>query len=353
MKNLIVFVFSFISILSQQSIKLKNTEANPFNFKKTMTLIEKNEGFYEEVISTVGPDGRFYIFDRGNQVCSQFDENGTFIRFIGKPGNGPGEFNAFVQKLFATKDRIIFLNFGRRVISFYDTDGNFIKDVTHQNFTSAYFTSDILEIDQRIHIYQLNKYREFIFSKDGNIIDILKSEVKKPKKKPSAFMTTDHPVDVVRFNDGFIRSFNGPFKIDLIDESRTLIKQFGIDFKRIPIRDITNIYGRQHRTWFNSLTDENEKMETLKRWEKEKDEMGGHFSDIVLLLGVSNDHLFLQLRTESMNMFKIAIISTQYELVQIEEIQSSEITSAVVINGHLLINQTNDDVGPFVDVYKL
>jgi len=56
---------------------------------------EESEDYMFSDIShiTVDSDGRIYILDRRESHVKLFDQNGKYIRTIGRKGQGPGEFN--------------------------------------------------------------------------------------------------------------------------------------------------------------------------------------------------------------------------------------------------------------------
>lgn len=95
------------------------------------------------VMVATNKNGHMYVMDRGSLRIIELDEQGHFVRQIGKQGEGPGEFvrltNICVlddQRLVATESRR-----GATILNFFDPQGNFIKRIdaipNGINFTSS------------------------------------------------------------------------------------------------------------------------------------------------------------------------------------------------------------------------
>ena len=119
-------------------------------------------------------ENHFYILDQvlGKGVFV-FDENGNFIRRIGRIGKGPGEYdvpNDMAIDMFSGR-LLIFCNNSKKLIA-YDFNGNFIEEVKLKSYIDGF---SILNNDL-IAVYHDNnspfddiKYKLELISKDGNI----------------------------------------------------------------------------------------------------------------------------------------------------------------------------------------
>lgn len=73
------------------------------------------------------PNGNIIVNDQKVNQLFMFDDQGNFIKKIGRAGQGPGEFgNPFCMT--TTSDSIIVADNSNMRIQYYDLDGNFIRD---------------------------------------------------------------------------------------------------------------------------------------------------------------------------------------------------------------------------------
>lgn len=73
------------------------------------------------------PNGNIIVNDQKVKQIFMFDERGSFIKKIGRAGQGPGEFgNPFCMT--TTSDSIIVADNSNMRIQYYDLEGNFIRD---------------------------------------------------------------------------------------------------------------------------------------------------------------------------------------------------------------------------------
>lgn len=88
---------------------------------------EDGSAFQFVRIAGVVVDGqRVYVRDEGSQFVRQFDSGGRFVRNVGRPGAGPGEF----QGLFAIgtlADTLWAIDVAQRRVSMFNSDGRFIR----------------------------------------------------------------------------------------------------------------------------------------------------------------------------------------------------------------------------------
>jgi hypothetical protein len=68
-----------------------------------------------------------YIVDRQDFQIKVFSPEGSFIRSIGKQGEGPGEFQAIGYVTFVPDGRLLVMDFRSRRTSLFDIAGNFIS----------------------------------------------------------------------------------------------------------------------------------------------------------------------------------------------------------------------------------
>ena len=124
---------SILIVLSPLFIKADNVrlsatpEKSNFAYEEIITLMDEEEGYYDNIMSNVMPNGNYIVMDIGNKTINVYDNKAELITSFGKEGNGPGEFNR-PRFLFTAKDRIIVGEWRRTQI--FDGKGKFINEVT-------------------------------------------------------------------------------------------------------------------------------------------------------------------------------------------------------------------------------
>jgi hypothetical protein len=104
----------------------------------------------------VDEQGSIYILDGKNYRVQAFDATGKFLRTIGRKGQGPGDLDSpHYLSLNRTSDELLVLH-GSRRLSFFRTEGTFIRQLNINNSIRAQF-------DSRGQIYLIEQAR----SKDG------------------------------------------------------------------------------------------------------------------------------------------------------------------------------------------
>ena len=81
----------------------------------------------------MGRDGNFYVQDNGNFRIAVFDNDGEYIRSIGREGEGPGEFY-MAGILWIHEETIAVLDEMNRRTSLFHTDGTFIESRSLADF---------------------------------------------------------------------------------------------------------------------------------------------------------------------------------------------------------------------------
>lgn len=89
---------------------------------------EEDENYMFSDIShiTVDNDGRIYILDRRESHVKLFDQDGKYVRTIGRQGQGPGELNNPIFVYFP-RNELLVTQFER--LSFFSPEGEFLRSV--------------------------------------------------------------------------------------------------------------------------------------------------------------------------------------------------------------------------------
>ena len=95
---------------------------------------------------TMGPDGRTYAIDFGNQHIVVLGGDGAFERHIGRHGRGPGEFDGPLSMAWDHRGRLWVADGWNRRYTVFDTTGTVIKTVPRR-ITSMLGWSQLLRAD--------------------------------------------------------------------------------------------------------------------------------------------------------------------------------------------------------------
>ena len=112
---------------------------------------EREEYIFMEMSRTaIDDDGNIYILDRRGAQIKVFDSRGTYLRAIGKRGQGPGEFQNPIEMFITPHHEIMVEDFGNRRLSFYTLEGKHLRD---QNFGDMLLGK--IDIDPEGNVYAM------------------------------------------------------------------------------------------------------------------------------------------------------------------------------------------------------
>ena len=94
----------------------------------------ENYMFGNQVFVNTDKDGNFYVTDSDRRTVRKFDSNGDFIQSIGRPGQGPGEFQKIGAVRFDSEGNIYLYDAGNQRISFLDKEGSYKKSIKAPSF---------------------------------------------------------------------------------------------------------------------------------------------------------------------------------------------------------------------------
>ena len=108
---------------------------------------------------SVSPNGDVMVWDRKSFVFRLFNDNGKFIRKVGRKGAGPGEYNHVNGSSFGPDGRFYVWDGANARLNVYKSDGDFEKQVMHP--VRGLQTNDALSIDNQgrawFRIFMLDK----------------------------------------------------------------------------------------------------------------------------------------------------------------------------------------------------
>ena len=90
---------------------------------------EKDEQMFQSIHTLdVDEEGQFFIVDEQAANIKVFDQNGGFVKTIGRKGQGPGEFGMPISLFLTRQEQIIVNDMGQRKILYFDKNGNYLKE---------------------------------------------------------------------------------------------------------------------------------------------------------------------------------------------------------------------------------
>ena len=102
-------------------------------FEEELT-IGKSEGPEEYLINsirsfTIDDEGNTYILDSKPYRIKVFDEDGKYLRSIGRSGQGPGELQGPWNILFTVQKEIMVKDDSKGALLFFSVDGQFLREI--------------------------------------------------------------------------------------------------------------------------------------------------------------------------------------------------------------------------------
>ncbi len=98
-------------------------------YTECIELENTPEAAFSTIDCIVCQDDRYFIFDKyGSNKLLMFDDRGRFVRQIGRPGHGPGEY-VRLESFSIRNDTVFALDANGQKILVYDIDGQHLRDI--------------------------------------------------------------------------------------------------------------------------------------------------------------------------------------------------------------------------------
>jgi len=268
-------------------------------------IIKGSEDIEEQMFQTiitlgVNEQGDMYILDEQAGNIKVFDQNGSFLKTIGKKGQGPGEFGMPISLAITPDHNIVVNDMGQRKILFFNKEGNYIKQLSIADkflFFGPMVTStgDLIAshtIPQNGPVTELKKFNQELESS----LTFTSIPVDKP---PVVNIFVARSLSSLRWtltdNDEIIwgNIKNPEYELFVHDQEGTLIKKIALDYDPLPItaEDEDNLieetFGQSpmRDQWdvrfpdtyppYMGFSVDDEGRIFVRRYEKQKDEQGG------------------------------------------------------------------------------
>jgi hypothetical protein len=90
---------------------------------------DENYMFGSQVLLNTDDEGNFYVTDWDRRMVKKYDSDGHFLQSIGRPGQGPGEFQDISEVKFGVEGNIYLNDAKSRRISLLNKEGDYIKGI--------------------------------------------------------------------------------------------------------------------------------------------------------------------------------------------------------------------------------
>jgi hypothetical protein len=115
----------------------------------------------------------FYVVDRDEKAVYKYSEDGRFLRKVGRPGQGPGEFQEPCSICVDARDVVFILDGSNRRIEVFDANDDYLRSIRIPNFPIGNWRRLAVDEDHNIYIsgYYPNEDRVLSkFSQEGEFI---------------------------------------------------------------------------------------------------------------------------------------------------------------------------------------
>ena len=128
--------------------------------------------------------GHVYVLDAGSTRVLEFDSAGSFIRAIGRKGDGPGEFQWGM--LAVVRDTLVLQDGGEARMSLFDSTGRYIRSFHSECCFGGQFFADTAGL-LYVRTYPKDRQSDDVaflrFRTDGSLVDTIELHSPQPVKK--------------------------------------------------------------------------------------------------------------------------------------------------------------------------
>jgi len=199
----------------------------------------------------VGEGGKIYVSDWGVTNVRGFDEDGQYIRTIGRKGQGPGEFET-IRFCLSSDGKTYFMDVVNSRISILDAEGNFISSFKALNLSTGhfpiysdkdnniYFSREFRrEKDRyRMTIHRCNPSGEELLNYGEFLGDRLILHERDGKMMQSRRSVSPITVWIVTHDGRLYAGYSGTYRINVYEPNGSLSFKFGREYD--PIADTEN-----------------------------------------------------------------------------------------------------------------
>jgi hypothetical protein len=214
-----------------------------FSLEEELSIgeVEGREEYMFTGIRSMAVDdaGRIYVLDRKDPHLRVFDQNGNYIRTIGKKGQGPGEFTLPLSVSITRQNELVVDDFRRR-LAFFSLEGEFKK-----NLLVAKIGLLRIDLDSEGNLYGITIVREkenprYELKKFDSELNYLHSLGSSPT--PSASTAGFNPfggiiLSQIDNNDQVICGYPENYEVNVFDKEGNLIRKIMKDYDPVEITE--------------------------------------------------------------------------------------------------------------------
>jgi len=217
-------------------------------FEKELAINEEDANgniiLYKPSLIAIDSEGNICIFDSQDFSIKVFSPEGTFVKSIGRQGEGPGEFQSIGPMKFFPDGRLLVLDWRTRRTSFFDPKGKFQNSYPWRNnhFECFWITENSLTIDEFIYGEKTQLFVKTFDFTGKEIKSIGEFKPRRPKILTEGGMSfamgipyTPHSIlcaDPAR--ELLYHCMNDNYMIEVFDEGGNLIRKLDRPYTPVP-----------------------------------------------------------------------------------------------------------------------
>jgi len=200
-----------------------------------LEIKEPEDVFFNKIVDiAVDSQNSIYILDFEEKFLYQFSEEGQFVKKIGHPGKGPGEFEMPCSVFIDAKDNIYILGFLNRRVEVFNNNGDFIKSIKFNRFPMMPGKNSII-VDKQGNFYLPGYYldKKVALCKYSPIGEFLKAIPLPIMEYNGIELTKKDAIFVNAYlgggslcldeKDRIYFSYNWPYKICIVDRGENIL----------------------------------------------------------------------------------------------------------------------------------
>ena len=230
-----LFKTLFIIPLSYLILSAQRAPQDTWYLDREVELPKEMPGFRIPFGITIDSNGHSYVVDRDNRTITIWDQQGNFIKRIGRPGSSPGQFNEPTD-IAITDEEIYIVDKNNHRIQVLDLNGTFLRQWGSQGSGNNKFNqpySIALDMNgtivNEVYIADRYNYKAKVFDANGTFLrtigENLISESTGLSIGPDGLLylssCRSNKIEVFETNGTHVRSFstsNNPYHLDFFGD---------------------------------------------------------------------------------------------------------------------------------------
>lgn len=337
-------LFTFAIAVFAQSKTIQTISGEKFSAKHVKRLGE-DEDFYQAVYADKTSDG-FAVIDLGNNKIKVYDKSFNKIHEFGKEGLGPKEFQYISYFTVLSNDNILITNTAKILI--FKPNGALVTEF--QIPASEYGMPQIIPVPNGFYLksqYINDGENTYKFDLSGNLV--------KKFNVPLKVATGISPKNITFYN----RPFH--FQSTFVEAGK---KAFSIQtFNSLFVKKTlyTMSFNRIKRNWEKTFSYQtiikDGKQKRVKVYGRTKEnilKLDDYYRDIKRIIGSYAGNLYVSVATDDATTNRVFVFNKEFNFIgELTFKHARKLYDFRMRDGYFFLSQANDDIGAFVDIYKL